>query len=279
VPRRPVDRIAIPRHTGAASDSLCTMMSGYDNLSDTHHNDRPLTQYLWLGGIETLINAFIDLDEPTRARVAALDGLVVRVKVLDPYLPFYLLFTPEGIEVSEIAPSPARVRVNAKLFDLMRTLLGATPTSASGRPRVRVWGEAESVAALEALLNDFNLRTRAQHWLREHLNMDVLWQKIRNHDPSWLQDFLPLPSLMRETLHELKQLNQSLRQQQEAFAHYRQHAQRQRLQDMIFMLLAFLALAGGISGGFSAEAVSRMSSEQILLLVMGVALILSRLRQ
>lgn len=255
------------------------MMSGYDNSSDTHNNDRPLAQYLWLGGIETLINAFIDLDEPTRARVASLDGLVVRVKVLDPYLPFYLLFTSEGIEVSEVAPSPARVRVNAKLFDLMRTLLGATPTSASGRPRVRVWGEAESVAALEALLTDFNLRTRAQHWLREHLNMDVLWQKIRNHDPSWLQDFLPLPSLMRETLNELKQLNQSLRQQQEAFESYRKRTQQQRMQDMIFLLLAFLALAGGISGGFSAEAVGRMSSEQMLLLVMGVALILSRLRQ
>ena len=255
------------------------MMSGYDNSSDTHQNDRPLAQYLWLGAIETLINAFIDLDGPTRARVASLDGLVVRVKILDPYLPFYLHFTREGIEVSEIAASPAQVRVNAKLFDLMRALLGTTPTSASGRPRVRVWGEAESVAELEALLSEFNLRTRAQHWLRGHLNLDVLWQKIRNHDPSWLQDFLPLPSLMRETLGELKLLNQSLQRQKEEFQSYRKKTQQQRTQDIIFLLLAFLALAGGISGDFSSASLASLNSERVLLLIMGVVLILSRLRQ
>lgn len=254
-------------------------MSAYDKHSDNFAPERPLAQYLWLGAIETLINAFIDLDDETRARVRSLDGLVVRVKVLDPYLPFYLYFTAEGIEVSEIAPAPAHVRVNARLFDLMRTLLGSAPVSASGRPRIRVWGDAESVAELEALLTDFNLRTRAQAWLREHLNMDVLWQKIRNHDPSWLQDFLPLPGLMRETLNELKQLNQNLRAQQEEFEHYRLRTQKQRTQDIVFLVLALLAMMAALGGGLSAETLSQMNAERILLLVMGLALILSRLRQ
>ncbi len=255
------------------------MMSAYDNSGDNNNEKRPLAQYLWLGAIETLINAFVDLDAPTRARVLSLDGLVVRVKVMDPYLPFYLYFTSEGIEVSEVAPAPAHVRVNARLFDLMRTLLGAAPTSASDRPRIRVWGDAESVADLEALLTDFNLRTRAQAWLREHLNMDVLWQKIRNHDPSWLQDFMPLPGLMRETLNELRQLNQNLRAQQEEFERYRQSTKQQRTQDIIFLLLAFMALAGGLGGGLSAEALKQMDGEKILLLVMALVLVLSRLRQ
>lgn len=255
------------------------MMSANDNSGDNNNENRPLAQYLWLGAIETLINAFVDLDAPTRARVLSLDGLVVRVKVMDPYLPFYLYFTAEGIEVSEVAPAPAHVRVNARLFDLMRTVLGAAPVSASGRPRIRVWGDAESVAELEALLTDFNLRTRAQAWLHEHLNMDVLWQKIRNHDPSWLQDFLPLPGLMRETLSELKQLNQNLRAQQEEFERYRHKSGQQRTQDIIFLLLGFLALAGGLGDGFSAEALTQLDGEKIMLLVMGLVLILSRLRQ
>lgn len=255
------------------------MMAGSDKHNDTHSDGRPLAQYLWLGSIEALINAFIDLDEPTRERVASLHGLVVRVKVLDPYLPFYLYFTREGIEVCEVAPEPARVRINARLFDLMRTLLGATPVSASGRPRVRVWGEAESVATLEALLHDFNLRTRAQEWLRGHLNLDTLWQKIRNHDPSWLQDFLPLPSLMRETLNELKLLNQNLKAQQEEFERYRHGTQQQRARDIIFLALAFLALLGGLTGSFSTESLTSLSGERLLLLVMGLALLLSRLRQ
>lgn len=252
------------------------MMAGFDN--NNSRDGRQLAQHLWLGAIETLINAFIDLDEPTRERVASLDGLVVRVKLLDPYLPFYLYFTREGIEVCDIAPAPARVRVNARLFDLMRTLLGASPTTASGRPRIRVWGEPESVATLEALLQDFNLRTRAQEWLRGHLNLESLWQKIRNHDPSWLQDFLPLPSLMRETLNELKRLNQTLQLQQEAFTRYRQDTQQQRLRDIVFLMLAFVAMLGGLTNSLSTQSLSNLGSEHILLVVMGLALVLSRLR-
>lgn len=254
------------------------MMAGYDNHNDKYDGDRPLAQHLWLGGIETLINGFIDLDPATHERVAALHGLVVRVKVLDPYLPFYLYFTREGIEVCDVAPAPARVRVNARLFDLMRTLLGTSPVTASGRPRVRVWGEADSVAVLEELLNDFNLRTRAQQWLRENLNFDSLWQKIRNHDPSWLQDFLPLPGLMRETLKELRQLNQNMQLQQDEFERYRQDNQRQRSKDLFFMMLAFLAITGGLTGSFSTESLSGLTGERILLLVIGVVLVWSRLR-
>lgn len=254
------------------------MMAGSDKPNAPGGNDRELGRYLWLGAIETLLNAFIDLDSPTRDQVRALRGLVVRVKILDPYLPFYLLFTEEGIEVSDDAPAPAQVRINARLFDLMRTLLGSSPQSASGRPRVRVWGEAASVAQLEALLTDYNLRTRAQQWMREHLNLDQLWHKIRNHDPSWLRDFLPLPGMMRETLAEIRLVNQSLLQQQQAFEHYRVLAARQRRYDLIFLSVAFVALLAAFSGDLSAQRLGELRADEILLLIMAAALLLSRLR-
>lgn len=264
---------------GSGPDSTASMMAGYDNNNDKHTGERPLAQHLWLGAIETLINAFIDLDEATRQRVVSLHGLVVRVKVLDPYLPFYLFFTREGIEVCDVAPAPARVRINARLFDLMRTLLGAAPVSASGRPRVRVWGDAESVATLEALLTDFNLRTRAQHWLREHVNLESLWQKIRSHDPTWLQDFLPLPGLMRETLAELKVLNQNLQLQQDEFLRYREDMRRQRSSDIIFLTFAFVAFIAGLGGGLSATGLAGTDPGRLLLIVTGFLLVLSRLRR
>lgn len=254
------------------------MMAGFDKYNAPGGDDRQLGRYLWLGAIETLINAFIDLDAPTREQVRSLRGLVVRVKILDPYLPFYLLFTAEGIEVSDETPTPAQVRVNARLFDLMRTLLGASPVSASGRPRVRVWGEAESVAQLETLLTDYNLRTRAQQWMHEHLNLDQLWHKIRNHDPSWLKDFLPLPGMMRETLAELRLVNQNLLRHQEEFAVYRQQARRQRIQDLLFLSVAFLALLGGLAGDHLAPQLADLRPDQLLLLAMAAALLLSRLR-
>lgn len=254
------------------------MMAGFDKYNAPGGDDRQLGRYLWLGAIETLINAFIDLDAPTREQVRSLRGLVVRVKILDPYLPFYLLFTAEGIEVSDETPTPAQVRVNARLFDLMRTLLGASPVSASGRPRVRVWGEADSVAQLETLLTDYNLRTRAQQWMHEHLNLDQLWHKIRNHDPSWLKDFLPLPGMMRETLAELRLVNQNLLRHQEEFALYRQQARRQRIQDLLFLSVAFLALLGALAGDHLAPHLADLRPDQMLLLAMAAVLLASRLR-
>ncbi|MDF3030093.1 MAG: hypothetical protein K0R03_651 [Moraxellaceae bacterium] len=254
------------------------MMAGYDNYNDASSDDRNLSRYLWLGAIETLINAFIDLDAPTRERVTSMAGLVVRVKVVDPYLPFYLFFTREGIEVCEEAPYPAQVRVNARLFDMVRTLLGAAPVSPSGRTRVRVWGEAESVAQLESLLIDYNLRTRAQEWLRGHLNLESLWQKIRNHDPSWLKDFMPLPSLMRETLNEIRLLNQNLNLQQLEFERFRKQAHRQRTYDLVFLSLVFLALMAGLTEHLSAERLAQLSSQQVLMLCMAALMLLSRLR-
>ncbi len=254
------------------------MMAGYDNNNDSSTDDRNLSRYLWLGAIETLINAFIELDGPTRERVTAMAGMVVRVKVVDPYLPFYLFFTPEGIEVCDEAPYPAQVRVNARLFDLVRTLLGAATVTPSGRARVRVWGEAESVAELEALLVAYNLRTRAQDWLRSHLNLEALWLKIRNHDPSWLKDFMPLPSLMRETLSEIKLLNQNLQAQQLEFDRYRNQGRRQRAYDLVFLVLVALALTAGLSDNLSVQKLGELSTQHLLMLAMAFLLLISRLR-
>ena len=46
------------------------MMAGFDKYNTAAGGDRELGRYLWLGAIETLINAFIDLDAATRAKLA-----------------------------------------------------------------------------------------------------------------------------------------------------------------------------------------------------------------
>lgn len=256
------------------------MMAGHDNYNNNERREdgRPLSQHLVLGLIETLLNNFIELDKATHDEVTALSGLIVRVKLADPYLSFYLYFTPEGIEVCDIAPGPAKVRVNAKVYDLMRTLLGSPNHTASGRPRVRVWGEAESVAALERLLTEYNVRTRTRHWIQEHMDLGTLWKRIRRHDPSWLQDFLPLPSMMRDALSELRQLNHNLQRHQEELETFRQRVNRQRAQDLLIMMVALIVILGGITGGFTTASLAALTPERILLLVAGAALALSRLR-
>lgn len=255
------------------------MMAGHDNYNNNKREDgRPLSQHLLLGLIETLMNSFLELDSATHDQVTALSGLIVRVKLVDPYQAFYLYFTPEGIEVCDVAPGPAKVRVNAKVYDLMRTLVGSPNETASGRPRVRVWGEAESVAALERLLTEYNLRTRARQWFHEHLDLNTIWERIRRHDPSWLQDFLPLPAMMRDALNELRQLNHNLQRHQEELETFRQRINRQRAQDLLIMMVALIVMLGGLTGGFSAATLASLTPERLLLLVAGLALILSRLR-
>lgn len=254
------------------------MMAGHDNYNNDREEGRPLTQHLVLGLIETLLNSFIELDSATHEQVTFLSGLIVRVKLVDPYQAFYLYFTPEGIEVCDVAPGPAKVRVNAKVYDLMRTLLGTSNRTASGRPRVRVWGEAESVAALERLLTEYNVRTRARQWLHEHLDLNNLWERIRRHDPSWLQDFLPLPGMMRDALNELRQLNHNLQRHQEELEAFRQRINRQRAQDLLIMIVAFVVILGGLTGGFTVASLAAFTPERLLLLIAGAALVLSRLR-
>lgn len=255
------------------------MMAGHDTYNKNNREEgRPLAQHLVLGVIETLLNSFIELDAATRNQVTSLSGLIVRVKLADPYMAFYLYFTSEGIEVCDVAPGPARVRVNARVYDLMRTLLGTSNQTASGRPRVRVWGEAESVAALEHLLTEYNLRTRAREWLHGHMDISSLWEKIRRHDPSWLQDFLPLPGMMRDALNELRQLNYNLQRHQEELETFRQRINRQRAKDLLIMLVAVAVMIGGLTGGFTTANLADLTPERILLLIAGLALILSRLR-
>ena len=88
-----------------------------------------------------------------------------------------------------------------------------------------------------------------------------------------------MPSLMRDTLVELRSLNQSLRQQQEELQRFRTELRQQRMQDLIFLLLAFTAIALGLGGLHGIGDISQLNGDKIALLVMGVALVADRIRR
>jgi hypothetical protein len=255
-------------------------MTGNENNKHTgkRKTEQPAAHLLLLGTIETLLNALIELDEESLARSMALEGLVVRVKVLEPYSVFYLLFTSEGIEVSDDQPGTVKVRLGGRLMDIMAYVVGVTPPEDSHR--LRLWGDAESIRLLRGMLQDFNLRTAAQRWLREHVNMDGLWGKMRNHDPSWLTDLLPMPGMMRDTLRELGELKQALRQQQDELARLRTELRQQRRQDLVMLAMAVVAISLGLGGvPLSGTALLQMGGDRIALVVIGIALAASRVRR
>lgn len=209
--------------------------------TDAHDTDvEPtpmLVQDLWLGALETLINSFIDLDRPTREALQAHQGLVIRVKTVEPYAVFYAHITPTGVELSSESLGVSRLRISGSLISVLSVLLGASPTP----QRLQIWGESNEAAWMEQILRDFNLRTSAQRWLKTQLNVPALWAKIRGNDPTWISDLLPMPGLMKETLQELRSLKEQLaeqhRQHRAEMAAQMNRLRRQRWWDFGLLLL------------------------------------------
>ena len=83
---------------------------------------------------------------------------------------------------------------------------------------------------------------------------------------------------MRDALNELRQLNHNLQRHQEELETFRQRLNRQRKQDLLIMMVAFLVILGGLTGGLTSAALTALTPERILLLIAGLTLVLSRLR-
>ncbi len=242
--------------------------------------DRPrkpvaLAQELWLGMLESLINSFVDLDPDTRQQVRARDGLIVRVKAVDPHMICYLHFTREGIELSAEAPGPATVRIGGSLLSLLSAIAGQHSLDKPGK--IRIWGESTQVNWLIELLNAFNLRTSAQRWLRRHLNIGELWHKIRRNDPSWISDLMPMPGMMREALAEIRTLRKSLDQQQEAWRDQQYAWQQQRPWDIgiLVVVMATLVLAL-LPGNTLVDRIDGLTPERLICIGLALALIGTR---
>lgn len=245
-----------------------------NNNSDEQRLGRApaLIQELWLGALETLINGFIDVDAETHAQVRAHAGLIVRVKTSDPFLVFYMHFTPEGIEFSSRSPGPAQVRLGGTLLTLAGALIGGHGLDTPGK--IRLWGDNEEVAWLLELMRQFNLRTSAQRWLREHLNLGDFWQKLSLHDPSFISDLMPMPGMMRDAMNEIRALRKQLEAQQEAWEAEQLALQQQRRLDLGVMALVLAALLITLLPGDTLSArLHSLNTEHLLWIALSLTLI------
>lgn len=251
-------------------------MTDNDNSGEQRLGRAPaLIQELWLGGLETLINAFVDVDPETHEQVRAHAGLIVRVKTSDPFLVFYMHFTPEGIEFSSRSPGSASVRLGGTLLTLAGALLGGHGLDTPGK--IRVWGDNEEVAWLLDLMRQFNLRTSAQRWLRDHLHLGDFWQKLSLHDPSFISDLMPMPGLMREALAEIRTLRKQLEAQQEAWEEQQRALQQQRRWDIGMMALVLTTLLIALLPGSTlVERLHGLTTERMLWIALTLALIGTR---
>ncbi len=187
-------------------------MSGDNNQHQTNS-----LAYFWLNSLESLLNAFVELDPSTRSQLVTLDGIVVRVKTFAPYQVFYLLFTADGIEVSPRPQGEVQVRLSGRVRDLVWTLLGLeSEQRAESKGHLHLWGDANTLNGLRFLLQEFNLRSAAGQWLKSHWPLNVLWQKLSQQDLTWLADLQPLPSLIKQTREEIAALKVEVQSQQKS---------------------------------------------------------------
>ncbi len=187
-------------------------MSGDKNQHQTNS-----LAYFWLNSLESLLNAFVELDPSTRSQLVTLDGIVVRVKTFAPYQVFYLLFTADGIEVSPRPQGEVQVRLSGRVRDLVWTLLGLeSEQRAESKGHLHLWGDANTLNGLRFLLQEFNLRSAAGQWLKNHWPLNVLWQKLSQQDLTWLADLQPLPSLIKQTREEIAALKVEVQSQQKS---------------------------------------------------------------
>lgn len=234
-----------------------------------------LVEELAYGMLESLLNAAIEHDPLLLAEVKQHSGLVVRIKTTDPQLTAYLVFTEHGIEISTRRSHSAQVRINGSLLSLISVLLGQRDLDDDRR--IRLWGDSEAIAWLIGFAHDINARTALQRWLREHVNITELWQKIRRNDLSWLSDLMPMPAMLREALGEIRALKKQLQAQEDLYKQQQDHWQAQRRWDVWAALVILGAvLVAALPGDSLPEQVQALSDAQIIAIGLGVAALLLR---
>ncbi len=187
--------------------------------------------YLVLAGIEALLNSLISLDPLTVQALTRHNGLVIKIKIRQPYLVFYLIVDSEGLEVRSEYPGHSDIRMSSDLMTFLRIGFGMHIEP----DQLKIWGDAQKISELTGILQSFDLRTAVSGWLRQRVQLSDILERIRNQDSSWLKELTPVPGLMRDTMLQLKQMNQRLEQQERLFKEQQNRQRRQRLLD--FMLI------------------------------------------
>lgn len=203
--------------------------------------------YFWLNSLESLLNAFLELDPERQQQIAPLDGMVVRVKTFSPYMVFYLQFSSDRIEVTPQPPGEVQVRLSGRVRDLVWTFLGlGDEQKLEQSGQLNIWGDELITANLRRLLQEFNLRSATGMWLRTHWPLNLFWEKLSQQDLSWLQDLQPIPELIRETRDEVAELRVDLVRQNHRIQALEEQLRVQLNYIRFMLVLLLLTLGGGI---------------------------------
>lgn len=239
----------------------------------------PITRFLVLGTLETLINQALEQEPRAQERLHALHGTAVRVRAERPSLVLYLLIYEDGIEILSDYEGHVDIRIRGPLGGILQWLL--SPNSAlPDDDHIRILGKESQVNLLTTTISEFSLWNIVRHWLENHVHLTDILGFLRREDPRWLARLQQLPDqvgqiarelseqrlLQEEILTELKSLKRGMRRE------------RQRdLLSLLFGLGLLMAAFATHSGELLPVSSLTIKVQALLFASVGLTVILSRL--
>lgn len=238
-----------------------------------------LTRFLTLSALETVLNQAIALNPTLAARLPALHGTVIRIRLSRPATSLYLLLVEDGVEFLEGYEGQVHIRIHTSLGALLQWLL-APGAEADDQDRIRISGSEPQLELLQALVAEFDLWSAVRRWLDEHVRMEDVLALLRREDPRWLAQLQQVGVqvdliatelgrqrlLQEEILDELMGLKRGMR--------------RERRLDLLFlcsgMTLLFAAFATATGQLPLLWQQPDTAAQTLLLASLGLTLILSR---
>lgn len=242
------------------------------------HPPLPSVSLLY-GLLADLLNQALTGDDGGRARLAALDGTVVRIRAEKPAWALYVLIGKEGIELQSSHDGPVDVRLRGPLGAMLHWLFIADQDQPA--EALRIHGAGETRRQLRDLAGDFSLWTLVRSWFEDHVPLAALLDLLRREDPAWLSRLSGLPDQV-ETLATRMARYQLLQEDiLEEVRGLRREMRRARRFDLAFtlggMVLIAVSLLRAFGNGHSAWLALSGDPLSLALISLGIALIAGRL--
>ena len=241
---------------------------------------RSLTRFLTLGALETVLNQALALDGQAAARLSALHGTVVRIRLDKPATSLYILLVEDGIEVLHDYEGPVHIRVRTSLGALLQWLL-APAADLADDDRIRITGNEPQLGLLLSAVAEFDLWTAMRRWLDEHVRIEDLLALLRREDPRWLARLDQVCGQVEQIANELGR--QRLLQEEilDAVLGLKRGMRRERRLDLLFLSSGMTLLFGAFATATGQLPLLLLHAETgmqtLVLASLGLTLILSRL--
>jgi len=249
----------------------------------TADNSEPIARYMLLSMMETAFNTALRQDPQAVAALQSHVGRIIRIKGHSPRFSCYLMLCEDGIQIFADHEGEVDARVRGSSSIMVMQLLGPRKEPFEWGD-LQVTGNEELVQELGAIAARFNLwnivASLLQEWLPEHDGWRDLLNAIRNNDPAWMERLQHLPTLLDDTLIEIRRQREIQQRQLQEIQALHNSVSGEKSNWMLWCGVGLVLL--GVASGFGwldLSLIQRLPPESLGLMLVGGLIILLRLNR